>query len=344
MLKPNPQETDKNPMTDPVMSDFARLCSQRFTSLGDAVRSVLGLLERQLPPARVIFGELNYNTDEYRVLDSRGEGVDALGPGVRLPLRDSFCMHMASDEAPALVGVASKDPIYGKLQLQKSTGVQSYVAAPVELVDGSRVASVCAMSTERNSYDWRQRDLLTVAARLIAYEWEHVTREGKLRRLAQQQRAATGDPLTGLPLREAFLDHLEREWHLTQRGITESYVLALRPVGIDEARATSGDAVANLLLQSSGEVIMDNVRRSDIAARVGDDVFGVILVGCRGLEGADAFRSRLEIALERKLGQRPEKLVLACGIERLGDAASSEAALTRAEKWLRPEPIPQGAA
>src|SRR5271166_2340907 len=78
-LKPKPQATDNAHMTDAVMSEFARLCAQRFVSLGDAVRSVLTLLETQVPDGKVIFGELNYNTDEYRVLDSRGEGIDALG-------------------------------------------------------------------------------------------------------------------------------------------------------------------------------------------------------------------------------------------------------------------------
>jgi diguanylate cyclase (GGDEF)-like protein len=329
-------------MTDAVVSEFARLCAQRFVSLGDAVRSVLTLLDSHIPDGRVIFGELNYNTDEYRVLDARGEGVDALSAGARLPLRESFCVHMANDEAPALVGRAAKDPVYGKLDLQKSARVESYVAAPVELGDGTRVASVCAMSKQRDCYDWRQRDLMTIAARLIAYEWERVTRESKLRRLAQQQRALTGDPLTGLPLREAFLEQLDREWHLTQRGITESYVLALKPQGIEEVRSTSGDAVADLLMQTTGEVVAADVRRSDIAGRVGDYVFGVILVGCRGVEGAEAFLARLQRSFERKLGQRPEKLELVSGIERVGDAESAEDALTRAEKGLAAEPAGQG--
>jgi diguanylate cyclase (GGDEF)-like protein len=331
-------------MTDAVVSEFARVCAQRFVTLGDAVRSVLTLLETQVPDGRVIFGELNYNTDEYRVLDARGDGIDALGAGARLPLRESFCLHMANDEAPALVGRAAKDPVYGQLALQKSAAVESYVAAPVELGDGTRVASVCAMSTQRDRYDWRQRDLMTIAARLISYEWERVTRESKLRRLAQQQRALSGDPLTGLPLREAFLEQLDREWHLTQRGITESYVLALKPMGIEEVRATSGDAVADLLLQSTGEVVAADVRRSDIAGRVGDYAFGVILVGCRGLEGAEAFLARVQGSFERKLGHRPEKLDLGYGIERLGDAKSAEAALERAEEGLAAEPVGQGAA
>ena len=290
-----------------------------------------------------MFGELNYNTDEYRVLDARGEGVEALCAGTRLPLRDSFCAYMAADEAPALVGRASKDRIYSKLELRRLTQVESYAAAPVELSDGIRVASVCVMSTERDKYDWRQHDLLLISARLLAYEWEHVTREGKLRRLLQAQRALTGDPLTGLPLRDAFMEQLDREWHLTQRGITESYVLAVKPVGIEEARARSGDAVADLLLQSTGEVILADVRRSDIAGRIGDDTFGVILVGCRGIEGAEAFLARLGGAFERRLGWRPEKLELAYGIERLGDADSAEAALSRAEAAFLAEPVGPGA-
>lgn len=334
--------TDNARMADAVVSDFARLCAQPFTGLGDAVHSVLDLLDRQFPTGRVIFGELNYSTDEYRVLDARGEGVDPLGAGVRLPLGESFCLHMANGEAPALIGRASKDPVYGELELQKSARVESYVAAPVELSDGARVASVCAMSSQRDRYDWRQQEQMTIAARLLAYEWEHVTREGMLRRLQQQQRALTGDPLTGLPLREAFLEQLDREWHLTQRAITESYLLAVRPTGLDDVRATSGDAVADLLLQTTGEIVQKDVRRSDIAGRVGEDTFGVILVGCRGIEGAETFLSRLRGSLERKLGQRPEKLELASGIERLGDAESAEAALAQVEAALTAEPVGPG--
>jgi diguanylate cyclase len=326
-------------MTDPVVSELARVCARPFVSLGDAVRSALTLLEAQMPSGRVIFGELNYSTEEYRVLDSLGDGIDALMAGARLPLRESFCVHMAGDEAPPLVGRASKDPVYGKLDLRKSSKVESYVAAPVELGDGTRVASVCAMSMERDRYDWRQRDMLTIAARLIAYEWERVTRETKLRRLTQQQRALTGDPLTGLPLREAFLEQLDREWHLTQRGITESYLLAVKPLGIEDVRSSSGDAVADLLLQSTGEVLAADLRRSDIGGRVGDHVFGVILVGCRGAEGAEAFYVRLQASFERKLGHRPEKLRLGYSVERLGEADSPEAALSRAEETLDTAPM-----
>jgi diguanylate cyclase len=331
-------------MADAVVSELAQLCARRFSSLGDAVRSVLDLLERELPAGRVIFAELNYNTDEYRVLDSRGTGVDALAAGARLPLHDSLCLRMAGDEGARLVGQASGDPVYGELELRESASIESYVAAPVELGDGTRVASVCAFSETADRFGEHHLSLLTVAARLLAYEWERVTRESELRKLAQFQRQFSGDPLTGLPLREAFVDLLEREWHLTERGITESYLLALKPVGVGAARASSGDAVGDLLLKSTAEVIAAAVRRSDIAGRVDAEVFAVILVGCKGIEGAEAFRTRLEGSFNRVMSQRPEKVSLACGVERLGDAESAAAALERAEGMLGGEPVLQGAA
>jgi diguanylate cyclase len=330
-------------MAESAVSELARLCAGRFSSLGDAVRSVLDLLEQRLPAGRVVFAELNYNTDEYRVLDSRGQGVDALAAGARIPLRDSLCIHMANDQAPALVERASADPVYGPLELRRSAKVESYAGAPVELGDGTRVASVCAMSSKAGRYGEAHLALLTIAARLLAYEWERVTREAELRRLAQFQRQFSGDPLTGLPLRDVFVDQLEREWHLCERGVTESYLLVLRPVGVEAARAASGDAVADLLLKHVGEVIAAAIRRSDIAGRVGDDLFAVILVGCKGPEGAEAFRSRLDASFQRVMSQRPEAVTLTQAIEKLCEADTASAALERLESSLGGEPVLQGA-
>lgn len=331
-------------MGDIVVTELAGLCARRFSSLGDAVRSLLVVLEERLPAGRIIFAELNYNTDEYRVLDAVGKGVDALTGGARLPLRDSFCMHMASGAAPAIVGNASKDPVYGQLGLLTSAGIESYVAAPVELADGTCVASVCAMSPKAGRFTEDHLNLLTIAARLIGYEWERVAREGELRRLLQLQRDLTSDPLTGLALREPFLEQLDREWHLSHRGITESYVLAVKPLGIEVARAQSGDAVGDLILKNAAEVVTAGVRRSDIVGRVKSEVFGVILVGCKGIDGAEAFRARLVSGFERLMSERPEDVVLGCGIGELAAAESAAAALETAEESLGAEPVAEGVA
>src|SRR3954452_17094658 len=112
-------------MADRLVSELAGLCANRFVSLGNAVRSLLTFLEQELPAGRVIFGELNYNTDEYRVLDALGAGVEALSGGARSPLRESFCIHMANDAAPALIRRASRDAVYKTLDLRKSAQIES---------------------------------------------------------------------------------------------------------------------------------------------------------------------------------------------------------------------------
>ena len=81
-------------------------------------------------------------------------------------------------------------------------------------------------------------------------------------------------------------------------------------------------------------MILSDVRRTDIAGRVAEEVFGVILVGCKGAEGADAFRLRVERTFERRLSQRPEKLELAFGVENLSNADSAADALEHAEHEL----------
>ena len=56
-----------------------------------------------------------------------------------------------------------------------------------------------------------------------------------------------------------------------------------------------------------------------------------VLVGCKGSEGALAFLSRFERALERATAGRPASLTLSYGIQRLADAESPQQALELAE-------------
>jgi diguanylate cyclase (GGDEF)-like protein len=337
----------KSKMNENVLGDLGELSTQRFGSFSEAARAVLSLLERQLPAGRLALGEFNYDNDEYRLLDVRGGRGDALTTGVRLPLQGSFCLHMAEDRAPALTGEASSDPVYGPLTLRRSLAIESYAAAAVELTDGTRVASVCAMSSERDRYSETDLAVLKVAARLLAYEWERVTREAKLRHLMREQgNPVTADPVTGLPNRASFLEHLEREWHSSQRQIAESYVVAVRLEGLDAVRKRGGQAVGDLALRTAAELLISANRRSDIVARVDDDRFAAILVGCKGIQGAEAYCLRLRAAFSRGMTAQLGGLGVSCRIEALADLPSGTAALERAERRLDDEeaaPAPSAA-
>ena len=325
-------------MSKKLLIDLGELSTERFDSFSEAARAVLSFLERRMPSGRLALGEFNYDNDEYRLLDVRGGPGDALTTGVRLPLQGSLCLHMAEERAPALTGAASADPVYASLELRRTLAIESYAGAPLELTDGTRVASLCAMSSERDLYSEAHLALLKVAARLLAYEWERVTREAKLRRLMREQGSpVTADPVTGLPHRAPFLEHVEREWHASQRDITESYVVAVRLDGLDEVRKKGGQAVGDLALRTAAELLISVNRRSDIVARVHDDRFAAILVGCKGIQGAEAYCLRLRAAFGRGMTGQLARVGVSCRIEALADLPSGTAALERAERRLDEE-------
>jgi diguanylate cyclase (GGDEF)-like protein len=321
-------------MRDGVIAALGELSTERFGSFSEAARAVLSFLEDQLPAGWLALAEFNFDSDEYRVLDVRGGDGDGLTSGVRLPLHESFCLHMSEDRAPALTGAASNDPVYGSLALRESLGIESYAAAAVELADGTRVASVSAMSTEPDRYGEDDLALLRLAARLLAYEWERVMREARLWRLMREQGKPAADPVTGLSRRAAFLEHAEREWHVCQRDISESYVVAVRLDGLDELRKEGGQALGDLALRGAAELLVSVNRRSDVVARVDDDRFAAILVGCKGAGGAEAYCLRLQAAFNRGAHGQLGRLGVSCCIEALADAPSGTEALERAERRL----------
>ena len=95
-----------------------------------------------------------------------------------------------------------------------------------------------------------------------------------------------------------------------------------------------GDGLKELLLKDAGEVLEAAIRRSDHAGRLSDDSFGVVLVGCKGRAGADAFYSRFQLALARATQERPSSLELSYSVKALGDCDSPEAVLQQAEEGV----------
>ena len=94
---------------------------------------------------------------------------------------------------------------------------------------GGGAITLCALSPATDLFTRSHLDLLAVAGRLLTYEWESVKWRADLRRLNERLRdPERTDALTGLLNRTAFIEALEHEWRLAERGSTESYLLACR--------------------------------------------------------------------------------------------------------------------
>ncbi len=110
-------------------------------------------------------------------------------------------------------------------------------------------------------------------------------------------RLANRDPLTGLPNRRAFLDHIEQAMPLAER---RGERLALWVLDIDDFKGindgyghTDGDAVLCQLAKRMGSLI----RQSDLAARLGGDEFVILQTRLDTVEGVAAFQNRLGAVL-----------------------------------------------
>ena len=318
----------------------ALVAGQSFQSFSQAARSVLDAVAQELPGCTVLVSQLDYGEGEYRVLDARDGASLGFEGGETAELEDSLDFQMTSDRAPRLTGAAGDDPVYGALDLQSQRGIQSYVGVPLELSDGNRIGTLTALSGEPDRFSDTDLQLISVLARVLAYEWERVKRELELRRLKDEARRQDDtDPLTGIAHRRTFASLLEREWELTQRGSAESWLVVATLTGLAEANERFGHAMGDLLLKDAARALSAVARGADVVGRISGDQFAAVLVGCKGEEGAAAFCDRLRLATARITGERPAVIESSFAVRALSDAPSAVAALEAAEQQAR-EPLP----
>ena len=321
-----PVGADRYQVSGTALSSLARLAERRFTSFSEAADTVLDLLEAELPPGSVLLGRVDWDEAELHLIDVRGAVASELQAGGTLPLASG-----ATNNGTGLLDPAA---------LQRLS-VRSYLALPLETSSGPGALTVCALASGTDVFTQTDLELLTVAGRLLTYEWESVKWLADLRRLSERLRdPERTDALTGLLNRIAFVEASEREWRLAERGTLETYVLACRITNLGQISERHGPAVGELLLKDAADVMQSAVRRTDYAGRLADDVYGAVLVGCKGLEGAAAFIGRYGQALQRVTHERPAQLEVTYAMCSLGDAESPEAALERVETEARDAPTP----
>lgn len=281
---------------------------------------MLELLESALPGGSVLVGHVDWENGEYRLIDVCGEVASELPPGSVLPI--------ASDSKHAGNGLLDRETL-------ASLSVRSYLAVPLETSAGGGAITICALASGTDVFKRSHLDLIAVAGRLLTYEWESVKWRADLRRLSERLRdPESTDPLTGLNNRTSFMQALEREWRLAERGTAESFIVGVRLPNLGEIGERHGEGLKELLVKDAAEVLEAAIRRSDHAGRLADDSFGVVLVGCKGLAGAEAFFARFEQALERVMLERPCSLQVEFSVKALGACDSPDAALQDVEEAI----------
>jgi two-component system cell cycle response regulator len=108
---------------------------------------------------------------------------------------------------------------------------------------------------------------------------------------------ATVDALTGCMNRRAFTERLERELDRVRRYGVKLSVMMIDLDHFKDVNDTHGHIVGDSVLRQLGELLRDEVRSVDLAARFGGEEF-VILLPDTDLEGAVVFAERLRKRVE----------------------------------------------
>jgi GGDEF domain-containing protein len=291
-------------MAQSALHALAQLTERRFTSFSDAADAVLDVLEAELPAQAILIGRCDWTEGMFRILDARGrsEGVE---PGTELPLA---------------VQVDGSSGLLAPEALQ-ALSVRSYLAIPFETNDDTGGVTLCALGANDDSFTTDDFDLLKVGGRLLAYEWESVHWRADLRRMGELLRNGEGtDPVTGLPDAASFASLLEREWQVTHQGAEQTYVVVCRALDLEAVTERCGQAVARQLLKDMADVLDAAIRNADHIGRTGADEISVLLVGCKGHAGADAFFARFLTSFARVTSASGATLAVAHGARALGTA------------------------
>jgi len=277
-------------------------------------------------------GQLDSTEGFCRVTEVRG-ARDYLKRGMNLPLAKATADLNAESEGNGNSGVPSEVDLDG--EFLSSLSVKALLARPLELSDGSIVGTLCALDTEADPYRPGHLAMLEVAARLLSYEWENVTRRAELQRLRERVRdTQSSDADTGLPNRESFLGVLEREWRLTARGSVQSVLVACH-VSVDGADRGLRETMRTLALKDTAEVLSGATRSTDHVGRTGEMDLAAILVGCHGLEGAEAFVRRFRAGVKRVTGGLAVPISASCSTVALAGSPSADNVLEQAERVAR---------
>jgi diguanylate cyclase (GGDEF)-like protein/PAS domain S-box-containing protein len=162
-----------------------------------------------------------------------------------------------------------------------------------------------------------------------------ITKEKEFLETIWQQ--ANFDPLTGLPNRRMFTEHLAKEIETSRRGGRPFAVMFLDLDNFKEVNDALGHGVGDLLLCESSKRLTSCLRKIDLVSRLGGDEFTVILSDLADLSGIDRIAGNILVKLSEPyvLGGETSYVSASIGITLFpDDAATVDGLLKNADQAM----------
>jgi diguanylate cyclase (GGDEF)-like protein len=191
-----------------------------------------------------------------------------------------------------------------RVRAQQQDGSYTYFILLTTL--GDRRFAMEGMEAGADDYLPKPLDVGELQLRLIAAERITQLHKELLERDKHLRYLAGTDPLTGLPNRTLFLNHLEQGLARAERWARPVGVLFLDLDNFKVINDSLGHQGGDLLLVEIARRIRGCVRDNDTVARLGGDEFTVLVEEIEGEDEATALAERVAVTLRQpvRLGER----------------------------------------
>ncbi len=229
--------------------------------------------------------------------------------GCIIPLETNiFCRKIVETRQQLYVNHATADPEWESNPEVTQDGFNSYLGFPIFWPDGDPFGTICVMDFQVTQYDdtyikliEQFRDLVQTDL-LLAEQFESI------------RKMALNDELTGLFNRRGFLTVAEQRIQLARRNDNQLSLIYLDMDGLKAVNDQIGHEAGDHALQAIAQSIQDNIRSSDICARVGGDEF-LILAETAEIEAMEKVCARIEAQFKDQLPDNsPKRTGLSYGV------------------------------
>ena len=236
--------------------------------------------------------------DNWIVLQSEDHGY-SVTPGTILRWSISYCLEMVAGRGPCIAPQSDLIPAYKSAGIGSQISIKAYIGYPLRRRDGSLFGTLCGIDPQPQPASLvEEQDLIELLVKMLETVLQlELSAVEDARHSERLQMESLTDALTQLYNRRAWDRFLSAEEDRCRRYGNPVTVMVVDLDGLKHENDTLGHAAGDLLLQRTGQVLLQVARKADFVARLGGDEFGIISVECSLADVGETLLLRARTAL-----------------------------------------------